>query len=94
METHDVVSTHETVAAKIRDYLARNFLFSDKGFEYGDDASFLESGIIDSFGFMELLHWVEEEFAMSVADEELIPDNFDSVRNLSSFILGKKGDGA
>jgi len=94
VDAHDAVSTYDAVAGKIRDYLARNFLFSDGGFEYGDDASFLESGIIDSFGFMELLHWVEEEFAMSVADEELIPDNFDSVRNLSSFILGKKGDGA
>ena len=61
---------------------------------YDDDASFLESGIIDSFGFMELLQWVEEEFSLSVADDELVPDNFDSVHNLSSFILRKKSDGA
>ena len=59
-----------------------------------DEASFLEVGIIDSFGFMELLHWVEDEFGISVADDELIPDNFDSVRRLSSFILRKKSGGA
>lgn len=94
METHDTVETHDTAAAKIRDYISRNFLFSEDGFGYEDDASFLELGIIDSFGFMELLHWVEEEFGMSVADDELVPDNFDSVSNLSSFILRKKTGGA
>lgn len=94
METHDTVATHEAVAAKIRDFIARNFLFSDGGFEYADSASFLEAGIIDSYGFMELLHWVEEEFIMSVADEELIPENFDSVSNLASFILSRKKSGA
>ena len=94
METYDSVETYEAVAAKIRDFIARNFLFSDGGFEYEDSASFLEAGIIDSYGFMELLHWVEEEFSMSVADDELVPDNFDSVHNLSSFIVRKKSDGA
>ena len=89
VETYDAVQTNEAVAAKIRDYLSRNFLFSEQGFEYEDDASFLEQGIIDSYGFIELLHWVEEEFSISVADDELVPDNFDSVRNLTSFILGK-----
>lgn len=83
METH-------AAATKIRDYLSQNFLFSDQGFEYGDDASFLELGIIDSFGFMELLHWVEHEFGIPVADDELVPENFDSVNNLSAFILAKK----
>ncbi len=94
METQDPLATGDAVAAKIRDFIARNFLFSEDGFTYADDASFLESGIIDSYGFMELLHWVEEEFGMSVADEELVPDNFDSVRHLSSFILRKQSGDA
>lgn len=88
------METHDAIAPKIRDYLSRNFLFSDGGFEYEDDASFLELGIIDSFGFMELLHWVEREFSISVADDELVPDNFDSVRKLSGFILEKRDGGA
>ena len=94
MERYDAVEPYDAVATRIGDYLSRNFLFSAHGFEYEDDASFLELGIIDSFGFMELLHWVEEEFKMSVADDELVPDNFDSVRKLSSFILAKKSGGA
>ena len=88
------METYDAVAAKIRDYLSQNFLFSEQGFEYEDDASFLELGIIDSFGFVELLHWVEEEFSISVADDEIVPDNFDSVRKLTSFILGKQSGGA
>ena len=87
------METHDGIATKIRDYLSRNFLFSDGEFEYEDDASFLELGIIDSYGFVELLHWVESEFSISVADDELVPDNFDSVNKLTSFILGKQGDG-
>jgi len=87
------LETYDAVANKIRDYLSQNFLFSDQGFTYEDDASFLELGIIDSFGFMELLHWVEHEFSISVADDELVPDNFDSVCKLSSFILGKQSGG-
>ena len=87
------METYDAVATKIREYLSRNFLFSDHGFEYEDDASFLELGIIDSFAFVELLHWVVEDFSISVADDELVPDNFDSVRKLSSFILGKRSGG-
>jgi acyl carrier protein len=82
------------VAPKIRDYISRNFLFSAQGFHYGDDASFLEEGIIDSLGIIELVSFVEKEFGISVADHELLPDNFDSVSKLSSFIIGKMGNGS
>jgi len=87
------MDTANAIAPKIRDYLSRNFLFSDEGFHYGDDASFLEVGIIDSFGFLELVHFVEDEFGISVADHEFVPDNFDSVCKLSAFIIRKQGGG-
>jgi acyl carrier protein len=78
-----------SITPEIRDYISRNFLFSDKGFPYGDDASFLEEGIIDSLGIIELVSFVEKKFAISVADHELLPTNFDSVSKLSSFIANK-----
>ena len=83
-----------SIAPEIRDYISRNFLFSDKGFQYGDDASFLEEGIIDSLGIIELVTFVEKKFNISVADHELLPTNFDSVSKLSSFITGKLADGS
>lgn len=76
-------------SALIRDYLAKNLLFSDSGFNYDDDASFLDEGIIDSLGIIELVTFVEKCFSISVADHELIPDNFDSVRKLGAYIQRK-----
>ncbi len=72
--------------AQIRDFIARNLLFSDDGFNYDDDASFLEEGIVDSVGIMELVLFIEEQFGFSVADEDLTPDNFDSVNKLANYV--------
>ncbi|MDP1832131.1 MAG: acyl carrier protein [Geothrix sp.] len=83
-----------SVTPEIRGFISRNFLFSDKGFQYGDDASFLEEGIIDSLGIMELVAFVEKQYNISVADHELLPGNFDSVSKLSSFIASKLVNGS
>jgi acyl carrier protein len=72
--------------AQIRQYIAKNLLFSDNGFTYGDDASFLEEGIVDSLGVMELVLFIEEKFGVKVEDEELTTDNFDSVNKLANYI--------
>ena len=79
---------------EIRDFISRNFLFSDKGFQLGDDASFLEGGVIDSLGIIELVAFVEKQYGISVADHELLPNNFDSVSKLSSYITRKLGAGS
>jgi acyl carrier protein len=84
----------EEVAPRIREFISRNFLFSENGFHYGDDASFLGEGIIDSLGIIELVPFVEKQFGISVADHELLPSNFDSVRKLTSFVGRKQGHGA
>jgi acyl carrier protein len=74
------------VKEHIRAYVEENFLFSDNGFEPDDSASFLDEGIIDSTGVLELVLFVEEEFGIQVADEEIVPANFDSVNNLEAYI--------
>jgi len=77
------------VEGRIRTYIAENMLFSDNGYPYADGASFLEEGIVDSMGIMELVMFVEENFGVVVEDEELVPDNFDSVSRLAAYIRGK-----
>lgn len=77
------------IEAQIRTYIARNLLFSDDGFAYNDDDSFLQEGIIDSIGVLELVLFVEETFGVSVPDYEITPDNFDSVNKLANFIRNK-----
>jgi acyl carrier protein len=75
---------------KIKSYIVENFLFGDdKGLE--DTTSFLESGIVDSTGILELISFVEETFAIKVKDDELVPENLDSIVNLVQFITSKTG---
>jgi len=73
----------------IREYIAENLLFSDNGYPYADDVSFLEEGIVDSMGIMEVVAFVEETFGLAVEDQELVPDNFDSVDKLAAYIRRK-----
>ena len=78
-----------SVEETIRTYIAENILFSDNGYPHADDTSFLEEGIVDSMGIMELVMFVDESFGITVEDEELVPDNFDSVSQLAAYIRRK-----
>lgn len=75
---------------QIRAYIINNFLFDSEESTLENDASFLEQGIIDSTGVLELVEWLEDTFAIKVEDEELLPDNLDSVDQLVQFVARKK----
>ncbi len=77
------------VREQIRNYIAETFLFSDDGFNMSDDVSFLDEGIIDSMGVLELIMFTEETFNISVEDDEIKPENFDSVNKLHDYIQQK-----
>lgn len=79
-----------TIKEQIRQYIAENFLFSSNGFDLADDASLLEEGIVDSTGVLELVLFVEELINAEVPDDEIVPDNFDSVNNLAAYIERKR----
>ena len=73
---------------KIRSFIVENFLFGkDNGLE--DDTSFLEEGIIDSTGVLELVSFLEEEYGIAVEDEELVPENLDSINNVIAYLERK-----
>jgi len=78
-----------SIEMQIKDYIARNLLFSDNGFPYSEDASFLEEGIVDSIGVMELVAFVEENFSVKVDDLDVTPENFDSVSRMAAYIHRK-----
>lgn len=75
--------------AEVRQFVVENFLFGQNDRQIGDDQSFLESGIIDSTGVLELIAFIEQKYAISVADEELVPSNLDSVARVASFVDSK-----
>ncbi|MFZ1984132.1 MAG: acyl carrier protein [Desulfatitalea sp.] len=75
---------------KIRNFIIENFMFGN-GDGLENDTSFLEEGIIDSTGILELVTFIEKEFAISVADEDLIPENLDSINKVEKYLNSKKG---
>jgi len=73
----------------IRDFVVSTFLF-DSG-DVADDASLMGEGIMDSTGVLELILFVEETFALSVADDEVLPENFDSIARIAAYVERKGG---
>ena len=72
----------------IRNFIVENFLFEeDKNLK--NDTSFLENGIINSTGILELVLFLEETFGFTVEDEELIPENLDSIANIANYVRKK-----
>lgn len=79
----------ESIREKIRRYVLESFLFTEDDDALDDADSFLERGIVDSTGIMEVILFVEEEFEVTVRDEEMVPDNLDSVANLVGYVQRK-----
>ena len=81
------------LTAEIRNFIVENFLFGDTANPLNDEDSFLENGIIDSTGVLELVSHLEETFEIKVEDEELIPDNLDSIANVVKYLERKLAKG-
>lgn len=86
----DAEGTGRDVESQIREFISRNLLFSEDGFHYGDDVSFLDEGIVDSVGVLELVNFVSEHFGLNVEADDVTPENFDSVNRLAQFVRRKQ----
>lgn len=76
--------------SEIRAFLAENFPLGEDPSELPSDASLLEAGIIDSTGVLEIVGFVEETYGIRVEDEELLPENLDSIQGIVSFVERKR----
>jgi acyl carrier protein len=81
----------DTFERELRKYIVENFLFGEESAELADDTSFLETGMIDSTGVLELIRYIEETCSISVSDDEIVPDNLDSIAKISRFVRAKSG---
>ena len=79
----------EQIRQELRRFVTTNFLLGEEGDGLGDDSSFLEQGIVDSTGVLELVSFLERRYAITLEDEELVPDNLDSIDNLMAFLERK-----
>jgi len=74
----------------IRNFITDNFMMGMNSDDLADTDSLLDKGIIDSTGVLELIGFLEENYNIQIEDEELVPENLDSVVNLINFVNGKK----
>jgi acyl carrier protein len=70
----------------LRSFILENYLFTDDPTALQDDDSFLDRGIIDSTGIMEVLAFLEEEFGIEVSEDDMSPENLDSVNRIIRYI--------
>lgn len=80
----------EECASAIRAYIAENILFSGDVYPFPDDASFLDEGIVNSMNVLEVVAFVESRFGIAVDDDDIVPDNFDSVSKLAAYVMRKR----
>jgi len=79
------------IRGKIREYIQDRFMIGKPLNSLKDNDQLLEKGILDSTGVLELVGFIEEYFAFSVEDAELLPDNLGSVENIAGYIERKTG---
>lgn len=81
----------EKIKKIVKEFIIENFLFGNEG-ELTEATSFLDEGIIDSTGVLELVTFIEEKFAIAIDDDELIPENLDTIGRVAAFILRKNSN--
>jgi acyl carrier protein len=76
--------------ATIRAFIVENFLFGDESHPLPSDLSLIDNDLIDSTGVLELVGFLEERFAIKVADADIVPANLDTIERIAGFIRRKQ----
>ena len=74
---------------QIRNFIVQNYLFTTDTSALGLDDSLLDNGVVDSTGMLEIIYFIEEQLGVKMEDEEMIPDNLDSVNKIVRFVSSK-----
>ena len=73
----------ERFERQLRKFIVENFLFGDETMPFSNEDSLLDRGLIDSTGVLELVAFLQQNFAITIADDEIVPDNLDSILGIS-----------
>lgn len=74
---------------QVRRYILENFMFTDEDSALQDGESLLDKGVIDSVGALEITQFIEETFGIKVKEDEMLPENLDSIDNIVGFVKRK-----
>jgi acyl carrier protein len=80
---------HHEISVIVRRFIGENFLFREELDSLQEGASLLDAGIIDSTGVLELVCFLESRFGIEIADDEMLPENLDSIAAISAYVLRK-----
>ena len=75
---------------KVRQFIEENFLFREDRAAVSDTESLIDAGLIDSTGVLELVAFLEDAFALRLADADIVPENLDSIRAIVTFVESKR----
>ncbi len=75
---------------QVRQYVVDNFLMPEDELPLGDDESFMGQQVLDSFGVVELVSFIEKTFRIKVEDAEMVPENLDSIDAIAAFVRRKQ----
>ena len=78
------------IVQQLRSFIVENYLFGEEG-SLKDADSFLETGILDSTGVLQLVGFLEENYGITFEEEELTPGNLDSINNIIAYLNRKMG---
>lgn len=81
------------ITARVREFIDDNFLYRTDQDDLDETESLLEAGLIDSTGILELVAFVESSFDIQMADEEIVPENLDSIKAITAYIARKTSAG-
>lgn len=79
----------EDIKTRVRRFINENFVMGAKSVEFSDSDSFMDHHLVDSTGFLELVTFLEETYDISIEDQEMVPENLDSLESIERF-LGTK----
>ena len=82
-----------SIRQAVKGFILSNFLFAEDESVLGDAQSLVKSGVIDSTGVLELILHLEKTYAITVGEDEMVPENFDSVNNIVAFVERKRSSG-
>ena len=85
------MAEHAAIEHAVREFLTENFPLSGDATELDPEESLIGAGVIDSTGVLEVIGFVEERYEIQVADEEVLPENLDSIAAIGRFVSGKLG---
>lgn len=83
-------SSHSEIITRVRNFFQENFLYMHSDFQLGDDDRLLEKGLMDSVSVVEMIAFVESEFGIRTAEDEISEMNFGSLNGIARFVAGKR----